>query len=72
MGEWISVKDRLPENKGRYSAYGADLCFGNTPHFMVDKFFYRPVEKIWEYGEYDCNALVTHWMPLPEPPKEKE
>lgn len=54
---WISVKDRLPE-KDEYV-----LCFCN----IGDGF-----QAIFHYGKerkFDGTA-VTHWMPLPEPPKE--
>ncbi|BDF66571.1 hypothetical protein CE91St43_05430 [Oscillospiraceae bacterium] len=75
MGKWISVKDRLPEipkdkadegyvqmqvlvwcDKGRECAW----------YQQDDKsFFDRPG---W-FGEE--LRSVTHWMPLPEPPKEE-
>lgn len=61
--EWISVKDRLPE------------CFepvlvcrekNGAPH--VEQGF-KDVGDWWKvYGTR--TKYVTHWMPLPEPPKE--
>lgn len=59
---WISVKDRLPENKqwalckcraGIYEVLRND--FGSWYH---DK------------GHTYMSGFVTHWMPLPEPPEE--
>lgn len=56
--EWISVEDRLPERKGSYLVY-------------------IPNEPLICCMYYDCDASVygdngvTHWMPLPEPPKMK-
>lgn len=59
--EWISVKERLPENKGRYIVY----MRGQEPFvswFDGDMFRTQSTVPI----EYPA----THWMPLPEPPKE--
>ena len=63
--EWISVKDRLPEEKGRYLTANKrcgdkivvfDLWFGGG-------FWY--VEEEDDVFDFE----VTHWMPMPEPPK---
>ena len=58
--EWISVDERLPETEGKYL-----VCTTNG-NIGVGSF-------IDYYGKgtrlcFDCWA-VTHWMPLPEPPK---
>ena len=63
--EWISVKDRLPEEKGRYLTANKrcgdkivvfDLWFGGG-------FWY--VEEEDDVFDFE----VTHWMPMPNPPK---
>ena len=62
--EWISVKDRLPELGERV------ICTDGGAVFEQ----YR-VEPSYVYGIWDRSGLksqmqkVTHWMPLPEPPK---
>lgn len=53
---WISVKERLPEKPGIYAVWTAK-GFGN--HLSASN---------WD-GE-SWSLRVTHWMPLPEPPKE--
>lgn len=51
MTEWISVKDRLPQEHKNYLVF--------TKHGVT------------EILKYDGDAgVVTHWQPLPEPPKE--
>ncbi len=80
--EWISVKDRMPEE-------GKDvLLYGKLEHqedFDIHKaVFHKDVDvndeinkkrysesQFWEadWG-YDFDK-VTHWMPLPKPPEEK-
>ena len=59
--EWISVKDELP-------AIGEPvLVFDDASDMM---FGFMSSDGYWlETGsELPCN--VTHWMPLPKPPKE--
>ena len=55
--EWISVKDRLPNIDEQCL-----LCIENR----ITK--YRWVAIGYFHTNYD--EYVTHWMPLPEPPKE--
>lgn len=59
MGEWISVKDRLPESAGWY------LVFYNGSNMQVA--FFKG--KKWPFDNH--YHKITHWMPLPEPPMEK-
>lgn len=67
--EWISVKDRLPE-EGEYV-----LCvlkgFNYGGKIQVCKFVPADKFKDKPYFEHFRNGFpsVTHWMPLPHPPK---
>ena len=57
--EWISVKDGLPED-------------GETVTICTEKGFVYAGELIgdtWFLDNDSWTANVTHWMPLPEPPK---
>lgn len=79
MTEWISVKDELPpfktsflgtdgglifasywcEDSDRYKVGGWESCYycgGSSPVGFIEDFF--------------CSKIITHWMPLPEPPKD--
>lgn len=67
--EWISVKDRLPDTFGEYlvavQAYEEEA--GNLYTDYAD---YDPYAKRWKTGLPFCaKDKVTHWMPLPTPPK---
>lgn len=68
MTEWISVKDRLPE-------LGIPVAILLDGNYMLPDIAYRS-SKI--RGNPWCSRYavrvdsVTHWMPLPEPPKEEE
>jgi hypothetical protein len=72
--EWISVKERLPEEDVAVLTYGQVL--NNPPEVIGVRRRYNGDQEwkhTWEsedgfiYREDD----VTHWMPLPEPPKEE-
>ena len=56
---WISVKKLLPAEQGYYLGYCPDWT---NPYTLL------------EYDEVLCGFLdyedeITHWQPLPEPPK---
>ena len=62
--EWISVKDSLPQA---------------TEYVLIYDSHYRNIYKAWYVGDIDVwfsNEYlpqfinITHWMPLPKPPKE--
>ena len=79
---WISVKDRLPEVSGQYivccddsaCSYGEGIWYqsGVVVCAEVDVGIVGGI--CWEWREggdiYDLDGVITHWMPLPEPPKE--
>jgi len=58
--EWISVKDRLPQ-------YGHFVLFFTWRGAMIGSFW----NDGWRErdGKHYYNSEVSHWMPLPEPPK---
>ena len=60
MGEWISVKDRLPE------PFVYVLTIDSMGLYFVD---YVNAQGEWLEGDSEENP-VTHWTKLPEPPKE--
>ncbi len=61
--EWISVKDRLPE-KDRLYIVAHKLRRGRKM-VLIRRFSN-------EYpSTFPMSGEVTHWMPLPEPPKEE-
>lgn len=60
--QWISVNDRLPERYNNYLVYYSEI-----DEFEVIEYGYGS----WVTPEGDVpDYPVTHWMPLPEPPKE--
>ncbi len=75
--EWISVKDRLPDPKEYKDVLTYEFLthietLEEIPHFSIE-----PAENIYFDDELQCVCSnfagaenITHWMPLPEPPKE--
>lgn len=61
--QWISVKDRLPEGDGKY------LCCTRLGACVICKFMIFGNGTRWSTFGSVANS-ITHWMPLPEPPKE--
>lgn len=67
--EWINVKDKMPENRVTVLFCTEDV---NTPAMIPLQGFYDSVNKIWMgYLWSQQRTDVTHWMPLPEPPKKQ-
>jgi hypothetical protein len=61
MSEWISVKDRLPDDCQKVLIY---TQANKIAHEMYVHFYdSRANSPIWN--------IVTHWMPLPPPPKQE-
>lgn len=61
MSEWISIKDRLPENDALVLVCQQDVKDAAT--FIA--FFING-----RWAILNNEFTVTHWMPLPEPPNE--
>ena len=85
VGGWVSVKDRLPTyaevkdervlvltESGDIFSIGFDECIEDESIFGMWRQNFDPVT----LGATDSDWIpcegVTHWMPLPEPPKEDD
>ena len=75
MSEWISVKERLPDDEKDGETVLAIVS--GKPHknimlcpaLMTAGYFPGEGWVVNEYPEWE-NPTITHWMPLPELPKE--
>ena len=78
--EWVSVDDRLPEDSGYYLVVYRDK-YNESISIAFDMYVKCNVGEWWE-SEFACDITnqflwatrlqdqeVTHWMPLPHPPK---
>lgn len=62
--EWISVDERLPEEKVNCIVYYKHAYCDNDDYWAIGICFYNG-----EKFQMDWSYKVTHWMPLPKPPK---
>ena len=62
--EWISVDDRLPEEKVNCIVHYKHAYCDNDDYWAIGICFYNG-----EKFQMDWSYKVTHWMPLPKPPK---
>ena len=66
--EWVSVKDRLPEENQEYIVFVTDI--EGKKCVTVDHWL--PLAHHWFLFDDKVENEVTHWMPLPKPPKERK
>ena len=62
--EWISVNNRLPEEKVNCIVHYKHAYCDNDDYWAIGICFYDG-----EKFQMDWSYKVTHWMPLPKPPK---
>ena len=64
--KWIPVTERLPDTSSMYIVT-VEKLYGIT---YSDVAYFDALSKKWGTNthHYSCDK-VTHWMPLPEPPK---
>jgi hypothetical protein len=71
-GRWIPVTERLPEDERNVL-----VCYGFTHDgVMTERRFMGVIEyfafDVVPHWQHESTGLtVTHWMPLPTPPKEE-
>ncbi len=65
--EWVSVKDRLPEIKGRYLCYSPSWK-RNIQVINFDEYTKGSRKRFWLGGRE--SLTITHWQKLPEFPDD--
>jgi len=71
VSDWISVKDRLPDEDGAYQVRCTHWRLGVITHESVAYEKSTDGEFAMSYAEDMGEEYreITHWMPLPEPPQ---
>lgn len=85
LQEWVSVEDRLPEMDEHHQSEDVLVCIDYRPDGPdTTEDTYVSIDNVgfncFGQGEFSCECddprdgepspyFVTHWMPLPKPPK---
>ena len=62
--DWVSVKERLPQEKVDCIVHYKHAYCDNDDYWAIGMCFYDG-----EKFQFDPAYKVTHWMPMPQPPK---
>ena len=78
--QWISVKDRFPElgkdvlvyAVGKIDGFIGEREIAICKRYTMRVFPSAPEHETWSspWRYFHTDYEITHWMPLPEPPKE--
>ena len=81
-GQWISVTDKMPEigknvlvyAVGRIDGFIGDSIIQICKRYTIKSFPSEPEHEVWSvpFTYFHTDYLITHWMPIPEPPKTDE
>ncbi len=63
--EWISVKDKLPEDERRVAIL---YRYKENPRLIPFIAEYSPFDEQWRNSLK--NITITHWMAFPDPPEQ--
>ena len=79
---WISVKDKMPKMDHEVLVYAVgkiDGFIGDSAYAICKRFIQHilpssPGHEVWNtpWQYFHTDFEITHWMPLPEPPKEED
>ena len=67
MSEWIPITEQIPPEGEYVLVYGKSLY----PNPNVAQFAVSEVYDGNYWSGFGRTNKITHWMPLPEPPKEE-
>lgn len=77
MGEWVNVESRLPDFAEETVVHvllkdsGSESWLPARYDQLLEKAWWIPQREAFTYdGVDDAIHLITHWMPLPAPPKD--
>lgn len=68
---WIKIKDKLPPEDESVLVYDAQQKCVYTDHMITNPYL-EDSPYVWYQKTYQEWDHITHWMQLPEAPKEEE
>lgn len=69
--KWIEVNQQLPKNNQPVLILLIDETETEPCYSFITVGYYCPIENTWIRDlQHSDDYPVSHWMPLPEPPKQ--
>jgi hypothetical protein len=68
--KWISCKDRLPSRRGMKKNYMHPYWGYIKDHPCMYLLWFEYGKKFIDEDGFDWTDVITHWTPLPPPPKD--
>jgi hypothetical protein len=77
MSEWISLKNRTPDTSDCVLVFDSSQEFKDLGPCFVARYFddindWHIQNDTYPNDSHYARFAPTHWMPLPEPPKEEK
>ena len=71
MSEWINARYRLPDEDGFYLVICSKIEHGFATNKECAVMHFHPGRPGYTHKRFMCagGIVITHWMPLPEPPE---
>lgn len=67
---WTSMEDDKPKKNGYYFCYHMKSKCRDKEDWQINKLYWEDNLWLMHHNTFKTVDYVTHWMPLPEPPKD--
>lgn len=69
--KWISVDDEKPKRNGWYLCYYLASLINGNERWETQVLYWEDLLWLYKPRAFTVARKVTHWMPLPQPPREE-
>lgn len=68
---WVDFKEEKPKKNGYYFCYHMTSKCGDKEQWQMQMLYWEDSLWLYHHSTFKTADYVSHWMSLPEPPKEK-
>jgi hypothetical protein len=68
--QWISVEERLPEDIDVVLVWSTTSIKPTVAYYFQNDWLYHSINNGQFWLKEELHIKITHWMPLPSPPKK--